>query len=205
MDDTNLTFNDDADSLGGVIYFNRDAFSKFTDAMNHVEEAAFDAHIDDLIDKHRYEELAQYSFLSFVKPADYDRKKYSVEPLGPEREEWTSYNYEVKIQSAADDAERHFYLMWLCVHPEEVEQLQAEILLSTEDLGRLRGISDPYWVEERRKYAASTIRQVERMKRKYTVAEIEAANASIDEMDREFAEIDAAHDEMDTSQLSDIE
>jgi hypothetical protein len=205
MDDTNLTFNDDDSALGGAIYFNREAYSTHTDLMNHTEEVAFDKHLDDLIDKHKYEELARYSFISFVKPADYDRKKYSVEPLGPEREEWTSYNYEIKIQSAADDAERHFYLMWLCVHPEEVEQLQAEILLSTEDLGRLRGISDLYWVEERRKYAASTIRQVERMKRKYTVAEIEAANASIDEMNREFAETTASIDEMDTSQLSDLD
>jgi len=202
MDNTlTLTFNDDADVLGGVIYFNREMYSEFTDPMNHTEEDEFDKHIDDLIDKHKYEELARYSFISFVKPADYDRKKYSVEPLGPEREEWTRYNYEVKIQSASDDAERHFYLMWLCVHPEEVEQLQAEILLSTEDLGRLRGISDPYWIEKHREYMASTIRQVARMKRKYTSAEILAANAFVAEMDREFPEIN----DHESSELCDLE
>jgi hypothetical protein len=204
VDDTkSLTFFDDADELGGVIYCNRAAYGEFTDAMNHVEMDKFDAHLDDLIEKHRYEELAQYPFLSFSKPADYDRKKYSIEPLGPERAEWSAANEEAKDHVSS--AKRHFYLMWLCAHPEEVQKLQNESLLSTEELGRLRGISDPNWVEESREYTASTIRQVARMKRKYSTQEIADANAFLDEMDRRFAEANPFLDEVDISQLSDID
>jgi hypothetical protein len=186
-DTQSISFFDDPDDLGGIIFFNRKAHSEFTDLMNHIEEDEFDAHIDDLIQKHRYAELARYPFIFFRKPADFDPKKYSVEPLGQERAEWSAANDQAMTQTAVSRAKRHFHLMWLCVRPEEVKKLQNEILLSTEDLGKLRGIGDPWWVEECREYTVSTIRQVARMKRKYTAAEILAANAFRDEVDRGLA------------------
>jgi len=83
-------------------------------------------------------------------------------------------------QTASSRAKRHFYLMWLCVHPEEIEKLQHQLTLSTEELGKLRGIADPKWVEDVRAGVARTIRQVERMKKKYSTEEIAEANAPRD-------------------------
>jgi hypothetical protein len=182
MDDTRtLTFSDDANDLGGVIYFHCKAYGTFCESMNHTEQDAFDKHLDILINHNRRKELAQYPFLSFTRPAVFDQDKYSVEPLGQEHAEWCAANEEAKTQTAVSSAKRHFHLMWLCARPEEVEKLQYEVLMSTEDMGKIRGISDPRSVEFVREGIARTLRQVACMKRKYSTQEIKEANAFLDD------------------------
>ena len=144
MNDTiTMTFDDDADDLGAVVYIDRRAFTQYTDSMNHTEEDAFGKHLDDLIEASDRVELARYPFISFAKPADYDRKKYCVEPLGEEHIELRVGQEEARTQTAVSSAKHHYYLMSLCGHPEEIRYLREELQMPREDLCKLRGISDP--------------------------------------------------------------
>lgn len=180
MEDITITFDDDMSALSGAVYINRKGFSDYTDSMNHTQEDEFNDHLDNLIENNRRQELRQYPFVSFTKPADFDPKEYCVEPTGWEHAEMREADEQAMAQIAPDRAKRHFYLMWLCVHPEEIEKLQHQLTLSTEELGKLRGIADPVWVEDARLRIAKTIRQVERMKKKYSAKEIADANTFID-------------------------
>lgn len=176
--DIELTFFDDMSVLGGVVYIARKGFSDFIDAMNHTQEDEFNRHLDDLIEANNRAELAKYPFASFIKPADFDPEKYCVEPIGLEHVELREADDQAMAQTAADRAKHHFRIMWLCGHPEELEELQRQVTLRTAELGKLRGIDDPSQVENVRASIARRIRQVERMKKKYSAEEIAEANAS---------------------------
>jgi hypothetical protein len=184
MDDTiTLTFDDDPNDVDGIIYINRKVFTEYTESMNHTQVDEFNRHLDLLIEASNRAELAQYAFLSFTKPADYDRKKYSIEPLGQEHAEWRSDNEEAKTQTAVSSAKHHFYLMSLCGRPEGIEKLHCELTLSDQELCKLRQITDPARVGAVRVGIAKTIRQVERMLKQYSVQEIAEANAFLDDVD----------------------
>lgn len=190
MDDTiTLTFNGDDSALGDLIYIDRKAFTQYTDSMNHTEEDAFGKHLDDLMEACNRADLAKYPFISFAKPADFDRKKYCVEPLGQDHAEWRFDNEEIKTLTAVSRAKHHFHLMWLCGHPQEIRKLHEELQMSPEDFCKVRGITDPERARILRDGIAGTIRQVERMIRKYSAEEIAAANAFIDEANRGQSEI----------------
>jgi hypothetical protein len=191
MDDAiSLNFDTDPDDLGDLIYIHCQAYSNFTDAMNHTEEDAFEKHLDNLIDHNKREQLAQYPFIFFRKPADFDRTKYAVQPRGPERAEWNAVNEHVKLDNAISRAKRHYYIMSLCGHPAEVEQLQHELTSSDEELCKLRRITDPMHLDGLRESIAWTLWQVQRMQKKYSPQEIADANAFLEEMDRMFPEAD---------------
>jgi hypothetical protein len=49
---------------------------------------------------------------------------------------------------------------------------------------------DLQWVERSREHTASILRQVERMKQKYSFEEIRKANAFLDDTDRRFGDIE---------------
>jgi hypothetical protein len=183
MNDTNLTFNDDADDIGGMVYIDRMAFALYTDSMNHTQEDEFNCHLDDLLDASNRVELAKYPFISLTRPSGFDRKDYRVVPLGQEHIELREWCEWAKAQTAMSDAKHHFFLMRLCGHPEEVEQLRHELTLSDEELCRLRRITDPAGVESRRESIAWTIRQVERMQKKYSIEEVRQANEFLDNSD----------------------
>ena len=169
--------------LGGVVYINRKGFSDFIDPMNHNQEDEFNKRLDELIETNNRAELAKYSFVSFTKPADFEPKKYAVEPMGWEHEEMREADEEFKVLTARDRAKHHFRIMWLCGHSDELEELQRQVTLSTEELGKLRGIGDPKWVENLRAGIARTIRQVEWTKQKYSLEEIAEANAFREKLD----------------------
>lgn len=179
MEDITITF-DDMSALVDVVYINRRAFCDYTDSMNHLEEDQFNDYLDNLIENNRRKELKQYSFVSFDKPTDINPEKYCVEPMGWEHAEMRADDEQAMLQTAVDRAKRHFYLMWLCVHPEEIEKLQHQLTLNTGELGKLRGIADPKWVENVRAGVGRTIRQVAWIKKKYSSAEIAEANTFIE-------------------------
>jgi hypothetical protein len=114
------------------------------------------------------------------KPADFHSEKYGVEPMGLEHEEMREADEQAMAQTAPDRAKRHFRIMRLCGHSEELEELQRQVTLSTEELGKLLGVSDLVWVEDMRSRIARTIRQVEWTKKKYSAEEIADANTFID-------------------------
>ena len=180
MEDITITFDGDMSALVDVVYINRKEFSNHVELMNHLEEDRFNDHLDDLIENNRRQELKQYPFVSFTKPADFDPEKYCVEPTGWEHAEMRADDEQAMLQTAVDRAKHHFRIMRLCGHSEELEELQRQVTLSTEELGRLRGIADPKWVEDVRASIARTIRQVEWTKKKYSPEEIAEANTFID-------------------------
>jgi hypothetical protein len=105
--------------------------------------------------------------------------------MGWEHAEMREADEQAMAQTAVDRAKHHFRIMRLCGHSEELEELQRQLTLSTEELGKLRGVDDPKWVEDVRAGVARTIRQVERMKKKYSVEEIAEANSFIDRLESE--------------------
>jgi len=180
MDDFTITFDGDMSALVDVVYINRKEFSNHVELMNHLEEDQFNDHLDNLIENNRRKELKQYPFVSFTKPADFDPEKYCVEPTGWEHAEMREADEQAMAQTAVDRAKHHFRIMRLCGHSEELEELQRQVTLSTEELGKLQGIADPKWVEGARLRIARTIRQVEWTKKKYSAEEIADANTFID-------------------------
>jgi hypothetical protein len=184
MDDTrSLTFDDDPNDLGAVVYINRKAFREFTDEMTHTLEDEFNSHLDDLLDASNRVELAKYPFVCLTRPGDFDRSKYRLEPLGQEHIELREWCEWAKAQTAMSDAKHHFFLMRLCGHPEEVEQLRHELALSDDELRTLRRITFPMRMESLRESIAWTIRQVEHMRKKYSAEEIKEANEFLDNSD----------------------
>jgi hypothetical protein len=191
MDNTrSLTFDDDDSALGGLIYIDRKAFTQYTDEMDHAAENEFNSHLDDLLDSSNRVELSKYPFISLTRPGDFDRTKYFAEPLGPEHIELREWRDEAKAQTAVESAKHHYFLMHLCGHPAEFNALRSELTLSDEELCKIRGISNPDRLEAVRKGIASTIRQVERVMKKYSTEEVSAANAFLADADRQLGDIE---------------
>jgi len=93
MDDTiTITFDTDPYDLGGVVYFDLAAFSDFTSHMSDTESEELNKHVDDLLTSSKRGELAQYSFVTFTKPADLSWENCSAEPIGREHAEWRCDN-----------------------------------------------------------------------------------------------------------------
>jgi hypothetical protein len=177
MEDISITFDGDMSVFGGVVYINRKAFSDHVELMNHTQEDEFNKRLDDLIEANNRAELAKFPFVLFTKPADLDPKKDAVEPMGLEHVELREFDEEFKALTAVDRAKHHFRIMWLCIHPEEIEKLRHQLTLNACELGKLRSIGDPERVADVRAGIARTIRQVEWTKKKYSPEEITEANA----------------------------
>ena len=191
MDDTrSLTFDDSADDLGAAVYINCQSFTKCTESMNHFEDDEFNSHLDELIEASNRTELAKFPFIFLSRPDDYDRQRYCAEPIGQEHIELRVCREEAAAQTAVYDAEHHFYLMSLCGHPEEEEKLRNELTMSAEELCKIRGSGDLQWVGRSREHTASILRQVERMKQKYSLEEIRKANEFLDDTDRQLSDIE---------------
>lgn len=197
---TELTFHDDDNKLGGRVYIDRKAFTQYIDEMNHTELDQFNAHLDRLIETHRRAELRQFPFVSFEKPADFDRSNYCEEPMGSEHAEMRGENEYFDSMNAVEHAKRHYRLMWYCAHPEEVAKLEIELSVSAADLAQQRRTTEAEAIEYRH-CMERLLRQIAEQRKRYSAAEIAEANAFLDEMDREFPAID----DDASSELSDLD